>query len=402
MTHTQGNGMAQKDLYAILGVSKTAADAEIKKAYHKLALKYHPDSAEGDKKKAEERFKEISAAYDILKDPKKRQMYDQMGPEAFSGGGGNGGFRGFQDFAGADFSSIFEDLFSDVMGGRSRGGRSQASAASGRGQDIHVQIDMTLEQAFTGWQPVINFSAAGACESCKGSGSKSQAAPVPCATCRGQGTVHAQRAFFVVEQACPQCQGVGTQIKDPCTDCKGAGRRRMRQSVEISIPAGMEDEASVRLSGKGEAGVRGGPAGDLYVQVRLKPHEVFTCREGNLFLDYPISMDMAALGGEVPIPTLEGKTMLLTIPAGTQYGEQLVLKGQGMPVLGRKTRGNLYVKASIYTPVNLTVNQKDLLKAFQADSLKNATVQADGFLGKIKKLLKSWGASGTGSAHNGS
>jgi molecular chaperone DnaJ len=376
--------MFEKDLYETLAIERSAKTEDIKKAYRKLALRYHPDKNQGDKE-AEQKFKEITAAYEILSDPQKRASYDQMGHSAFRQGGFSEG--GFNGAAGGDFSSIFEDLFSQFMGGS----RSQRTDGAQRGKEIYFQLSMTLEEAFKGLETSITFPTSIACKECDGKGAQKGSQPVTCPTCHGNGAIHTQRGFLTLEQACPQCHGEGMIIKSPCAGCKGAGRLKSKRDLVVTIPAGIEDGSQIRVSQKGEAGLRGGTAGDLYIQIHIKPHEIFRREGAQLYCQYPISMAMAALGGTITVPTIDGESVNVTIPEGTQFGDQITVKHKGMKALNRQQRGNLMVQAEIYVPVNLNKKQKEYLHLFQEEE-SNKTPLVKGLFSKLKKFLKDLGA----------
>ena len=372
-----------QNFYTILDVSSTATASEIKKAYHKKALKYHPDKNPGDKE-AEKHFKEVNFAYEVLSDPKKRESYDRVGHSAFQNQQSGGGYEGFSHgFGEGDFSSIFEDLFSDFVGG----GRAQSPKTSQKGGDLHYQIAISLEESFSGITTEIQFPTYGACSTCQETGSKSKSKPKACGACRGRGRVHVQRGLFAIETECKSCHGMGTTISDPCTDCKGEGRVRAQKNLSISIPAGIHDQSQIRVSQKGEAGKRGGTSGDLYVQVHIKPHELFERKDNDLYCHYPIAMTLAALGGEIKIPCIDGESATVKIPEGTQYDQKILLRNKGMSQLNRSQRGDLYVLAKIYIPVQLTEKQKISLQEFHEEE-KNKTQEVKGFFNKIKKFVK--------------
>jgi molecular chaperone DnaJ len=372
----------EKNLYTILDINSGATAKEIKKAYHQKALKYHPDKNPGDKE-AERLFKEVNAAHEILGDPEKRAAYDRMGHDAFYQRQ-SGGHEGFSHggFESSDFSSIFEDLFSDFVGGRNK-----APQSSQRGGDVYYQIEISLEEAFRGIATEVQFASWVPCGTCQETGSKSKSKPKACTSCRGRGRVHVQRGLFAVEMACPQCQGMGAVVSDPCSDCKGEGRTRSQKKLNVTVPAGIHDESQIRISQKGEAGVRGGPSGDLYVKVDIKPHDLFQRKDNDLYCLYPVSMSLAALGGEIDVPSIDGETLKIKIPQGTQYGQNIMIRGKGMSQVNRTQRGNFYVKAEVYTPVQLTAKQKDLLNDFQEEEV-NKTPEAKGFFKKIKQFVK--------------
>lgn len=383
--------MTERDLYEILGVSKTASDDEIKKAYRKQAMKFHPDRNPDDKK-AEEKLKEINLAYEVLKDKQKRTAYDQYGHAAFQqgghGAGGAGGSHGF-GAGGFDFSGDFSDIFDSVFGdfGFSRQQRSQQTST--RGDDLRSDERITLEEAFKGITKKIRIQKQGPCGACSGTGGEKGEEAETCGTCHGAGRVRAQQGFFMVERSCPGCQGTGKTVKNPCRKCNGQGRAIEAKDLEINIPAGIEDGTRIRISGQGHAGLRGGPAGDLYVFVHIKPHDLFERNGDNIICQVPISMTTAVLGGEIEIPTISGERVELKIPAGTQPDTQFRLRGKGMSVLRRNFRGDMYVSVLVEIPKNLTKKQKDILQEFDSDaSGKKHQPDSHGFLEKVKKFFK--------------
>lgn len=372
--------MSNQDFYATLGVAKTATDDEIKKAYRKLAMKYHPDR-NPDNKEAEEKFKEVQKAYETLSDKEKRAMYDQYGHAAFEGGG-QGGFGGFGGFGGAQ-GFDFGDIFSQMFGGGS--GRAQPDY---QGEDVQVGIEITLEEAAKGVKKRINIPTYEACDVCNGSGAKPGTSPETCPTCKGSGTVHIQQAIFRMQQTCPTCHGAGKHIKEPCVKCRGAGRNKAVKTVEVNIPAGIDDGQRIRLSGEGGPGMHGAPAGDLYVTVRIRAHKIFQ-RDGlDLHCELPISFATAALGGELEVPTLDGKVKL-TVPKETQTGRRMRVKGKGVKSLRSSATGDLYCHIVVETPVNLTDRQKELLEEFERIStgLENQTPRKKSFLDKLRDLF---------------
>ncbi len=361
--------MAKRDYYELLGISKGASADEIKKGYRAKAKELHPDR-NADNPNAEAQFKEINEAYDVLKDADKKAAYDRYGHAAFEngmGGGGHpgGGFRGQGDFASA-FSDVFDDLFGDMMGGRG-GGRSRAA----RGNDLRYNLRISLEDAYNGLQKSIKVPTSVACDDCNGTGAEGGSEPVTCPTCSGMGKVRAQQGFFTVERTCPTCSGMGQTIKNPCKSCHGAGRVEKERSLSVNIPAGVETGTRIRLAGEGEAGMRGGPSGDLYIFIEVQDHEIFE-REGmNLFCRVPVSMVDAALGGDVEVPTIDGGRSRVRIPEGSQSGRQMRLRSKGMPALRGSGSGDMFIELAVETPVKLTGRQKELLKEFQELSEDN-------------------------------
>ena len=387
--------MSKQDLYETLGLQKGADATEIKKAYRKMAMKYHPDQNK-DSKTAEAKFKEINAAYDVLKDDQKRAAYDQFGHAAFEngGGGGGGGARGFgaggfEGFGGAGgVSDIFEEMFGGGGGGFAgarQGGGGQGGAQ--RGADLSYELEITLEDAFNGKEAKLRVPTWESCDTCDGKGAAKGSKPEICGTCNGVGRVRGQQGFFTVERTCHTCNGQGEVIKDPCKTCQGSGRKRKEKTLSVSIPAGVDDGTRIRLAGEGEAGVRGGSSGDLYVFIGVKPHRFFQRNGAGLYCRVPVSISTVSLGGTVEVPTIEGKKSRVTIPAGTQTGTQFRLKGKGMTILRSPSRGDMFIEVSVETPVKLTKKQKDLLTQFDAkgDTVKN-NPQSSGFLDKVKEL----------------
>lgn len=385
--------MSKRDYYEVLGVERGANDDVIKKAYRKLAMKYHPDRNQGNKE-AENKFKELNEAYEILSDPQKRAAYDRMGHSAFDGtaGFGQGGFHpGGFDFhfhQGHGFSSIFEDVINDFMGGGARQGRAQQSTQR-RGSDLRYDITITLEEAFRGVDKTIQIPTYAACESCAGSGAEAGSSVVNCKTCHGFGHVRAQQGFFTIERTCPTCHGEGQVIEKPCKKCNGNGRLRKDRALHVNIPAGVDDGTRIRLSGEGEAGLRGASAGDLYVYVSIRSHE-FIQREGpDIYCQVPLSMTTAALGGHMEVPTIDGSKARVTIPAGTQSGQQFRLKGKGMPILRRDQRGDMFITVSVETPTKLNTKQKELLEEFaQLEKENKSSPKSTSFFDRLKNI---WG-----------
>ncbi len=369
--------MTEVDYYELLEVERTADDATIKSSYRKLAMKYHPDKNAGCKEN-EDRFKAVSQAYDCLKDPQKRAAYDRFGHAAFQNGGGGGGDPGF-----GAFSDIFENIFGEFMGGQRQGQR----AASRRGADLRYDLEITLEQAFHGITQDVTIAATVACEPCGGSGAKPGTSVRTCATCGGIGKVRAQQGFFMVERTCPSCQGAGEQITDPCDACRGAGRVEKTRTLSVTVPPGVDEGTRIRLSGEGEAGARGAPAGDLYIFLHVARHAIFE-REGTaLYARAPVSFTTAALGGEITIPGPDGVDNPIKIPAGIQSGRELRLRGAGMPVLQGRGRGDLVVRVEVETPTKLSPKQRELLEAFRDTETGDECPQAAGFFDKVRRAV---------------
>lgn len=379
--------MTEKDYYEILGVNKNASGDEIKKSFRKLAMQYHPDKNPNNPE-AEAKFKEINEAYEVLKDDQKRAAYDRFGHQAFSGGSGGGNpFGGFNfDFGNAagGFSDIFSEVFSEFMGG----GRGRRQSYAQRGQDIRYNLTITLEEAFSGIEKEIIIPSTETCEVCHGHGTKDgKEAPI-CPHCGGAGKIRMQQGFFVVEQACPHCKGSGRLVKDACSNCKGKGFINKQKTIKVKIPAGIEDDTRMRIQGGGEAGIRGGENGDLYVFVTVKQHKLYEREGANLYTRIPISMCCAALGGKVDIPSIDGSKIELKIDAGAQSDQVVKVKGQGMTYVRSERRGDLFVKLRVETPVNLSARQKELLEEFRSISKDNACQpESKSFFEKIKDLF---------------
>jgi molecular chaperone DnaJ len=380
--------MSKRDFYEILGVAKSATDAELKAAFRKSAMACHPDRHPGDKD-AERRFKELNEAYQMLSDGQKRAAYDRFGHAAFeNGGGGQGG--GFQGFGGGSMSDIFEDLFGDVFGGgggQRRQSNGRANNGQERGADMRYNMEITLEEAYSGKSASIKVPTAVTCEPCSGSGAKSGSKARTCSTCGGAGRVRASQGFFAIERTCPNCAGRGEVIESPCSNCSGAGRVMKDRTLSVTIPAGVEDGTRIRLTGEGEAGARGGPTGDLYIFLSLKPHGFYQREGADLFCQVPISLIAATLGSEVKVPTVNGGEASVKIPEGTQSGKQFRLRGKGMPVLRSKDFGDLYIQAVVETPQNLTKRQRELLSEFDSESSQKTQPEAAGFFGRVKEFF---------------
>ncbi|MEY4781338.1 MAG: hypothetical protein RLZZ607_2651 [Pseudomonadota bacterium] len=374
--------MAKRDYYDVLGASKGASAEELKKAYRTKAKELHPDR-NTDNPNAEAQFKEINEAYDVLKDADKKAAYDRYGHAAFEGGRGPGGGGGGNGDFGASFSDVFEDLFGDFMGRGGQGAQSGRRSRAQRGSDLRYNLRVSLEESFKGVQKTITVPSAVACDVCSGTGAEGGAEPVTCPTCSGMGKVRAQQGFFTVERTCPTCAGAGQTIKNPCKSCGGAGRTEKERSLSVNIPAGVETGTRIRLSGEGEAGMRGGPTGDLYIFIETREHAIFKRDGVNLFITIPVSMITAALGGEVEVPTIDGGKSRVKVPAGTQAGKQLRLRGKGMPALRGGGAGDMLIELAVETPVNLTAKQKELLEEFEKLAADN-NPEGSSFFAKVK------------------
>lgn len=371
--------MAKRDYYEVLGLTRTASEAEIKKAYRRLAMKYHPDRNDGDTD-AEERFKEAKEAFEILSDEQKRSAYNQFGHAAVDGSAGGSGFGGPPGFG-----DIFDSVFGDIFGGGARGG-----SRAYRGADLRYDLEMTLEEAVRGSEVKIRIPTVVECETCAGNGSRSKAAPETCSTCNGVGQIRMQQGFFSVQQTCPACRGRGKAVRDPCAACSGSGRGRGHKTIAVKVPAGVDNGDRIRLSGEGEPGQNGGPAGDLYVNVLVREHSIFTREGTDLYSEVPIDFVTATLGGELDVPTLEGRVSL-KIPPETQSGKMFRLRGQGVRSVRGGAVGDLICRVTIETPVSLTKHQKELLRAF-GDALEGETAthspRASSWLDGVKKFFE--------------
>ena len=377
--------MAKRDYYETLGVARAAGDAEIKAAYRKLAMKHHPDRNPGDKD-CEHKFKEVSEAYEVLKDGDKRAAYDRFGHAAFEQGMGGGG-AGF----GADFASTFADIFDDFFG---MGGRRQRGGGRERGADIRYSMEISLEDAFQGKTAQIRIPTSVICEVCSGSGAKGGAKPKTCATCGGQGKIRQTQGFFTLERTCPACHGRGQVIDDPCPSCAGSGRVQRDRTLSVNIPAGVEDGTRIRLAGEGEAGARGGPSGDLYIFLSIGAHDMFQRDGADLHCRVPISMVTAALGGEFEVPAIDGAKARVKVPGGTQSGRRFRLTGKGMPVLRSKQTGDMYVQVMVETPQSLTKRQRELLAEFEKLSSQETQPESAGFFARVKEFFGTGAGSG--------
>lgn len=376
--------MAKRDFYEILGVAKGASEEEIKKSYRKLAMKYHPDR-NPDNKEAEEKFKEVKEAYEMLTNPEKREAYDRYGHAGVDpnmGGGGGG-------FGAGGFGDAFGDIFGDIFGG-GRGGRNAGGPQVYRGADLRYNLEITLEQAANGFDTTIRVPSWDKCDTCHGSGAKPGTQPVTCTTCAGHGQVRMQQGFFSIQQTCPKCHGSGKMIPEPCPSCSGAGRIKRNKTLEVKIPAGIDNGMRIRSTGNGEPGTNGGPSGDLYVEIHIKPHAVFQREGDDLHCEMPISFTKAAIGGEIEVPTLTGKVSF-TVPEGTQTGKTFRLKGKGIKGVRSGYAGDLFCHMVVETPVKLTDKQKDLLREF--DRLTNEggakhSPQSKGWMDKVKDFFE--------------
>ena len=369
--------MAKTCYYEVLGVSRTSSEGELKAAFRKAAMQYHPDRNPGNTE-AEHRFKELNEAYQTLSDGQKRAAYDRYGHAAFENGGGGG------DGFGSSMADIFDDLFGDMMGRRGQG----RSGGAGRGSDLRYNMEITLEEAFHGKTASLKLPTSVSCETCSGSGAKPGAKPKTCAMCGGHGRVRAQQGFFAIERTCPSCQGRGEMIDNPCTPCAGSGRVTRDRQLSVNVPAGVEDGTRIRLAGEGEAGTRGGPAGDLYIFVSTKPHPFFQRDGADLFCRVPISMVLAALGGDISVRTVEGGEAKVKIGEGTQSGKQFKVRGKGMPVLRSRDVGDLYIQTTVETPQNLTRRQREILAEFESESSTKTQPEASGFFAKMKDFFE--------------
>jgi molecular chaperone DnaJ len=375
--------MGKRCFYETLGVSKTCTEVEMKSAFRKAAMRFHPDRNAGDQV-AEVKFKEINEAYQILCDPQKRAAYDRYGHAAFEQG--HGGFGAGDGFA-TSMADIFDDLFGDVMG--RRGGRGGGAT---RGSDLRYNLEITLEEAFAGKTANLTLPTSVACSTCTGTGAKPGAKPRACPMCGGHGRVRAQQGFFSIERTCPQCHGQGEIIDNPCGVCSGTGRVTRERSLAVNVPPGVEDGTRIRLAGEGEAGLRGGPPGDLYIFISTKPHPFFQRDGADLFCRVPISMVQAAMGGEIAVRTLDGGETKIKIPEGTQSGKQFKVKYKGMPVLRSRDLGDLYIQVNVETPQNLTKRQRELLTEFDQLSSTSTHPEASGFFAKMKDFFENLGS----------
>jgi molecular chaperone DnaJ len=374
--------MAKRDYYEILGVQRTATEAELKAAFRKLAMQHHPDRNPGDTD-CEHRFKELNEAYDVLKDERKRAAYDRFGHAAFEHGPGAGG-AGF----GSEFTSTFADIFDDLFG---MGGRRGRSSGRERGADLRYDMEIALPEAYAGKTAQVRIPTSVTCEACSGTGAKTGTRPRACSTCGGQGRVRHAQGFFTLERTCPACHGRGQVIEDPCSSCSGSGRVTRERTLSVNIPAGVEDGTRIRLAGEGEAGVRGGPAGDLYIFLSIEAHQFFQRDGADLHCRVPISMVTGALGGSFEVPTIDGGKTKVKVPEGTQSGRRFRLQGKGMPVLRSRQTGDMYVQVMVETPQNLTKRQKDLLAEFEKVSSHETSPDSTGFFARVKDFFDALG-----------
>ena len=373
--------MAKRDYYDVLGVKKNSSSDQIKSAYRKLAVKYHPDKNKDDKA-AEEKFKEASEAYHVLSNSERKQNYDSFGHAAFENGGGRGGFSNF------DFSSHFSDIFEDFFGEGFGGGTRRNRRSNNRGSDLRYDLSITLEQAYTGKKQDIKFSTSEKCDTCKGSGSKPGHDAGSCSMCGGHGQIRSSQGFFTVQQTCPQCSGSGEEITNPCNSCSGQGKKQASKRLSVSIPKGVDDGTRIRLAGKGEAGSRGASNGDLYLFINVYSHDLFKRSDENLFFECPISIADAALGTSIEIPTIDGGKAKIKIPQGTQSGKQFRLKGKGMPYMRGSGNGDLYVQVNTEVPVSLNSEQKELLEKFREIENEKSNPSIKKFFQKAKDFWK--------------
>ena len=377
--------MAKQDYYATLGVARDASADDLKKAYRKLAMQFHPDRNPGDKQ-AEIRFKEVSEAYDVLKDEQKRAAYDRYGHAAFEQGGGGPFGGGFDFAAGGGLGDIFDQMFGDFMGGRRGGGRQPRGGA-----DLRQQIEVDLAEAFAGTKVQVRVPTRVVCEACGGSGSEDRGRSAEtCPTCHGSGKVRAQQGFFLIERTCPSCAGAGRVVRNPCRICHGQGTVARERTLQVTVPAGVEDGTRIRLPGEGEAGGQGAPPGDLFVHVAIRPHPIFQREQSSIFMRVPLRMTLAALGGEIEVPVVDGTRTKVKVPPGTQTGDQFRLRGKGFSVLRSAARGDMFIQVAVETPQNLTRRQRELLEEFEAEAHKaeKHSPESEGFFAKVKEFFE--------------
>ncbi len=376
--------MAKQDYYATLGVAKDASGDDLKRAYRKLAMQYHPDRNSGNGE-AEAKFKELNEAYDVLKDDQKRGAYDRYGHAAFEQGNGAGGFTQGFDFGSGDLGGIFDQVFGDIMGGRRGGGRARTGA------DIRQAVEIDLASAFAGTKVNLRVPTRVSCEACAGTGSEDKTKPAEtCTMCQGAGKVRAQQGFFLIERPCPTCNGAGKTIRQPCRTCRGAGTVQRERSLQVAIPAGVEDGTRIRLSGEGEAGGQGATNGDLYVHIGVKPHEFFQREQANILMRVPLRMTQAALGGDIEVPVVDGTKAKVKIPPGTQTGDNFRLRGKGFSVLRSTQRGDMFIQVAVETPQHLSAKQRELLEQFEAEAEKSTkhSPENEGFFAKVREFFE--------------
>ena len=373
--------MSKRDLYEVLGVTRGCDEKTLKAAFRKLAMQFHPDRNNGDQA-AEVKFKEVNAAYECLRDPQKRAAYDRFGHAAFENGGG----PGFPNDFAASMSNIFDDIFGDFMGGGRRAGGNRSGGRE-RGSDLRYNMEISLEEAYLGKTAEVEVPTKVVCQSCSGSGAKRGSAPKVCPSCDGHGRVRAASGYFSIERTCPTCQGRGEVISDPCLECNGAGRVTEDRKLSVNIPSGIEDGTRIRLGGEGEAGVRGGPPGDLYIFLSIRPHEFFQRDGADIFCRVPISLTTAALGGEFNVPQIDGGKTRVKVPEGSQTGKQFRLKGKGMPVLRTSKVGDMYIQIVVETPSNLTRRQRELLEEFEKASSAETHPESTGFFSRVRDFF---------------
>ncbi len=373
----------KRDYYEVLGVARSADDKALKAAFRKLAMRYHPDRNQGDAE-AEQKFKEVGEAYEVLREPQKRAAYDRFGHAAFEGGRGPGaGGPGF----GNDFASAMSDIFEEVFGGRAGPRAGGGAGGRTRGADLRYNLEVTLEDAFAGKTVEITVPSSATCDVCDGSGAKPGTQPVTCSTCSGSGRIRVAQGFFTLERTCVTCQGRGTVVRDPCGNCAGSGRVAQQRELSVNIPAGIEDGTRIRLAGEGEAGLMGGPPGDLYIFLSIRPHDFFQREGADLYCRVPISMARAALGGSIEVPSINGEKAKVKIPEATQTGRQFRLRGKGMPVMRSTQTGDMYIQVVVETPQNLTRRQRELLSEFEALSSNENHPESHGFFSRAKEFF---------------
>ena len=374
--------MAKQDYYETLGVARGAGADELKRAYRRLAMQHHPDRNPGNKQ-AEQKFKEVSEAYDVLKDDQKRAAYDRFGHAAFDGSAGGQRPGGFDFGFGGGFADIFDEMFGEFVGGR------RGRSAGSRGSDLRYNLEITLEEAFAGKKATIRVPTSALCETCGGTGAEPGTQPTTCTTCGGLGKVRAQQGFFTIERTCPACGGAGRVIKSPCRSCGGSGRVRQERTLSVDIPSGVEEGTRIRLAGEGEAGLRGAAPGDLYIFLSIKPHSLFQRDGADIYCKVPITMTKAALGAQIEVPAIDGTRAKISVPAGTQSGSQFRLRSKGMSILRSPARGDMYVQVQAETPVNLTRRQRELLEEFAREQgEETSSPESHGFFHRVKEFFE--------------